>query len=101
MGSARRDSSTKSQRRQPKVRREAPPAAAEVLRHFDECLASDFWRHGQRAVAQLRMRNQERYLRLAFERLAADTKTASGGAFEQILRAMSDGRGDESAEVLD
>jgi hypothetical protein len=70
---------------------------------FLEALEADFNKHGAKAIALVREKKPEVYIRVVADLLPkeANINVEAGEAFIQLWRKISDGLGDELAERLD
>jgi Family of unknown function (DUF5681) len=70
---------------------------------FLEALEADFKKHGAQAIALVRERKPEVYMRVVADLLPkeANINVEAGEAFVQLWKKISDGLGDELADHLD
>jgi hypothetical protein len=70
---------------------------------FLEALEVDFNRHGAQAIAQVREKKPEVYMRVVADLLPkeANINVEAGEAFVELWKKISDGLGDELADRLD
>ena len=86
------------------IRRVAPRAHAIALgTEFLEALEADFNKFGSQAIALVREKKPEVYMRVVADLLPkeANINVEAGEAFVELWKKISDGLGDELADRLD
>jgi hypothetical protein len=70
---------------------------------FLEALEADFNQHGPQAIAQVREKKPEVYMRVVADLLPkeANINVEAGEAFVELWRKISDGFGDDLADRID